>query len=407
MIAVLFFLLCTLLCLWLLRREGLLKNTYYILTAVLALAVAFSLRYLALDHATLDYENFLTRWVDFYRLNGGFSALDRSVGNYNLPYLYFMALFSYTSYPDLYLIKFLSILFDILLAWAVMALCGCFTRSAPRRLAAFLLTLLLPTVILNGSYWGQCDSIYVSLALLSILYALRGRSRLSLVFITLSFAFKLQAVFFMPVFGALLWRGRVRWRDLWIVPLTYFLAVLPAVLAGRPLLDTITLYFNQTGSVGSGLNYNSPSLYAFYRGGGNETALARLGIGAAFVFCGVLLLWLCTSRKAPDDRQLLAAFLLTAICIPLLLPHMHDRYFFGADVLSLAAALSIVPLAPLPFLCSFASLLGYHAYLRMRYLLLMHNGTVALLAAVALLLGWMLRHQYGKTGISPPGEDFS
>ena len=45
-----------------------------------------------------------------------------------------------------------------------------------------------------------------------------------------------------------------------VFPAVYVLLMLPAVIAGRPLLDTITLYFDQMGSVGSGLNYNSPSV---------------------------------------------------------------------------------------------------------------------------------------------------
>ena len=36
-------------------------------------------------------------------------------------------------------------------------------------------------------------------------------------------------------------------------------------------------------------------------------------------------------------------------------------------------------------LCEFASLLGYHAYLRMRYLLPMADGALALIAALVIL----------------------
>ena len=65
---------------------------------------------------------------------------------------------------------------------------------------------------------------------------------------------------------------------------------------------------------------------------------------------------------------------------------MHDRYFFGADVLSFAVAFVIPELLPVPILCSFASLLGYHAYLRGRYLMPMSWGAVALILAIIWLL---------------------
>ncbi len=373
-------------CLFLLRREGLLRDGMSVSFAAAALLLAFALRYFALPYETLDYQNFLTRWVDHFRRSGGFSALRDPVGNYNVPYLYFLAAFSYTDYSDLYLIKYLSIAFDVLLAWAVMKLCSLVNGKRLARLWAFLGTLLLPTVVLNGSLWGQCDSIYVALALTAIYCALSGRPRLSLLFMALSFSFKLQAVFFMPVFFVLFVSGRIRWRDIWIFPASYFAAVLPAVLAGRPVPSTLTLYLDQAGSVGSGLNYNSPSIFSFYRGGGDEALLSKLGVGAAFLFCVLLLAALWVGRQGKNDRVLLCAFTLTAICVPLLLPHMHDRYFFGADVLSFALAFLGVELLPLPFLCSFASLLGYHAYLKMRYLLPMRTGAAALLFAALLIL---------------------
>ena len=77
---------------------------------------------------------------------------------------------------------------------------------------------------------------------------------------------------------------------------------------------------------------------------------------------------------------------------------MHDRYFFLADVLSAALAIVCPPLLAVPFLVSFASLLGYHAYLRMRYLFPMSYGAAALSAAIALLAVWLLIRLYRKTG---------
>ena len=52
-----------------------------LLCAALLTAAAFAARYLALDYVTLDYRDFLSKWVDYFRNNGGFRALDQSVGN--------------------------------------------------------------------------------------------------------------------------------------------------------------------------------------------------------------------------------------------------------------------------------------------------------------------------------------
>ncbi|MEF9971365.1 MAG: conjugal transfer protein TraL, partial [Oscillospiraceae bacterium] len=263
--------------------EGLLKNSRNLLIAILALALAFAARAWFLDYASGDYDTFLVHWVDYYRTNGGFAGLANSLGNYNIPYLYFLALFSYLPINDLYLIKLLSIAFDIILAFSMMKLTGVFTRSVTKRLAAFLITLLLPTVVLNGAMWGQCDSIYVAFALLSLWLVLSDRPKLSMVFMALSFGFKLQAIFLMPVFLVMLFAKKIKFRQLFVFPLAYIALILPAVLLGRPFMDAITLYFNQAGSIGSYLNYNSPSIFAFFQNGDN-TALSAAFIALALLF---------------------------------------------------------------------------------------------------------------------------
>ena len=89
-------------------------------------------------------------------------------------------------------------------------------------------------------------------------------------------------------------------------------------------------------------------------------------------------------------HTLAALLLLMAVGIPFLLPHMHDRYFFPADVLSVVFAFACpICFAAAP-LTQFASLLGYHAYLKMRYLLYMNHGARALIAVLALTFSFLL-----------------
>ena len=231
--------------------EGIANTPKRIIICAALLGLAMLLRGLAFDYRTGDYNDFLSHWANFYRINGGFSALNASVGNYNLPYLYFLALFSYIDVPDLYLIKLLSVFFDVILAWGIARLVYTFTNRRSTVMAAFLVTLFLPTVYLNGALWGQCDSIYTAFAVWSIVFALNDRPILSVVSIALSFAFKLQAVFIMPVFLIFLFAKKMKWYHLAAFPVTYAVTTLPAVIAGRPFKDAILLYFNQAETVGS------------------------------------------------------------------------------------------------------------------------------------------------------------
>ena len=382
------FLLCAeaLFALFLLYRSGNVKTPSGWAVCVLLLVPAFVARALVFDYETLDYQDFLTLWVDFFRNNGGFAALDTPVGNYNIPYLYFMALFSYSGIRDLYLIKLLSVFFDVALAYGSMMLLGKFVRSSARRLACFFTVLFLPTVYLNGSVWAQCDSIYAALAVLSIYLALDEKPVRAMIFIALSFGFKLQAVFVMPVFAVLLIAGKVKLRHFLVFPITYVLLVLPAVIAGRPFLDTLTLYLGQTGSIGDALNYNSSSLFAILDRVQNTDLASRLAILAAFLFMLAVIAAAFFLRGRLTNRAILGAAVLFAIGIPLLLPHMHDRYFFAADILSLIMAFAAFEYSPAALLVQFGSLLGYHAYLKMRFLLPMRYGAWAMLTALGIAL---------------------
>ena len=377
--------------LYLLRYDGRLKSLPAAAASAVLLCAAFYLRAKAIDYVTLDYVNFLSHWVDFFREHGGVLALRYSIGNYNIPYLYFLAGFSYLNYPDLYLIKYLSVFFEVLAAFYAMRLVGLSRKSDALCLACFFTVLFLPTVVLNGSLWGQCDVIYAALALMAIYYALKGRPVYSMVLFALSFAFKLQAVFILPVAVVLWIRRDYRWYHFPVFPLTYIISVLPAVLLGRPFWETITLYFGQTGSIGDGLNYNSSSIFSFWDGYflpkiADTSRASRLGVLGAFAaMVLVLAVFFLLRKRAVGVHPVFLAAALLSVVIPYLLPHMHDRYFFMADLMTLVLAFSLPQLAVVPLLVQFASLLGYHAYLKMRYLLMMRYGGFALAMVIVVL----------------------
>ena len=370
----------------LLRRSGCLKSRGAWLVCALLLLAAFAARAYVFDYETLDYQNFLTKWVDYFRANGHFLALRYSVGNYNIPYLYFLAFFSLLPIRDLYLIKLLSTFFDVLLAWSSMLLLGRFTKKNAVLLGCFFTVLCLPTVFLNSAVWAQCDSSYAALLVLALYLALDDRPVASMIFAALAFGFKLQAVFVLPVFAVLWMAGKFNWRHFLVFPAAYVQLVLPAVLLGRPFWETVTLYFSQTGSIGDALNYNSSSIFAIFWRVSDPARASKLGIAAAFAYMLLVLLVCYVNRKRLSDRAILAAAVLFAVGIPFLLPHMHDRYFFCADILTLVLAFVCWPCSPAAVLCQFASLLGYHAYLKMRFLMPMRYGAAALIAVLAIAI---------------------
>lgn len=352
---------------------------------LLVLGAAVVVRVMSLEHATGDYNDFLAPWTAFFRENGGFLGLKESVGNYNVPYLYFLAAFSYLPVPDLYLIKLLSIFFDLLLAYAGLRLARQVFGRDGACAAAFSLLLLLPTVVLNGGLWGQCDSIYTALVLLSLADALEDRPGRSVVWLGVAFSFKLQAVFLIPLWCVLWYSRRVKFRHLCLFPVSYFVTILPALLLGKPLMDILGVYWDQTGQYNEYLTLNAPSVYALipYGKAVDVAFWSKLGVLAAFLLVLGLLVWLFFFRARLTADHILTAGLILAIGVPLLLPHMHERYFMLAETLSVVWCLGAPRRIPAAAAVQVAALGGYHAYLVLRYAFPMAWGAWLLIAALA------------------------
>ena len=114
-----------------------------------------------------------------------------------------------------------------------------------------------------------------------------------------------------------------------------------------------------------------------------DTALwSKAGILAAFLLVLGVLGWLLPRRRRLGNEAVMAAAVVFAVGVPLLLPHMHERYFFLADTLTLCWACTRRRYLPLAVLTQIASLGGYHAYLVLRYAFPMGLGALMLLAVL-------------------------
>lgn len=389
-----------------LRREGCRLDT--LLVMLLPVGAAMLVRALCLDHVSLDYTNFLSGWYQYFKTNGGFAAIAGSVGDYNMPYLYFMAAISYLDVPDLYLIKLFSILWDVGLAWGCLRL----TRSLVRErqgskapLIAFGAALLLPTVVLNGAYWGQCDAIYGALCVHAAALALEEKGTASTALMGVAFSFKLQSIFVLPLWGVLWLAGRVKFRQLWAFPLAYLAAIAPAMALGKPLSDILGIYLQQMGEYPR-LTLNAPSVYQLipYKMPLDESLAARLGILAAGALVLALLglgFWL---RGRLDQNTAMTVAVILCVGVPFLLPHMHERYFFLADVFTLCWACANVRRVPAAALACGSSLASYCVYLRLKYNCVLRFGALtfvmplealAMLAALVFALA-VLARQIGE-----------
>lgn len=276
-----------------------------------------------------DSTIYLLPWMEEFRNNGA-AALGGEFSNYNFPYLLLMYVSSLLPIEPLFAIKLVSLLGDCLLAISTGLIFQRFRSSRLHSLTAALLVLFLPTVLINASMWGQCDAFYTAFLLLSLQSLLHNDGRGAWLWWATAIAFKLQAVFFLPALIAISLRNRLGVRCPAMAAGLWLLLSIPPVLFGRSWLSTLSVYINQTQEYR--LVAGAANIYTWF-----PTATAQQGRIPAIVICGVGLMVAAVGYwRGPDseDRRVLLAITVVALC-PLLLPQMHDRYFFAAEVMSL------------------------------------------------------------------------
>ncbi|GAA2016259.1 DUF2029 domain-containing protein [Nakamurella flavida] len=375
-----------------------------VLAAVaVVLVAAFGLRWLFRDQVNSDLTVFVRPW--YARVStGGFAALTGEYANYNPPYLYLLSLVSRLGLPDLIAIKLLSGLFDVLLAAFAGLLVGLVRPRSWWPVAAFTVVMFAPTVVVNSAVWGQCDAIYASFCLGSLYLALRGRPWWAAVLFGVAFSFKLQAVFFLPALGMVLILTRQKVYALAASVVTFAALLVPAWLAGRGWSSLLSVYPTQisgggtggagtaggmrsggmgtggtgpltggagtggtgTGNTGTpptgggarnpggtggfggggtttasgtgGLSKNAPTVFQWL---GSSSAEKYLGLAAAALLAAGLGLLAWVRRARIDLAGMLLLSTAIVIAVPFLLPEMHERYFYLADVLSIVAAFTV------------------------------------------------------------------
>ena len=381
-------------------------SVFYPLCVVLA-ASALLLRWLALPFQSHDMQDFLLLWYDYIVTHGRFAALSDNFYNYTPPYIYMMTAVSYLDgvIARVTLIKSISILFDGMSAVLIFRIVSLIGKDRRYAVLAALLYLNLPTLLLNSAVWGQCDVIYTTFLLAFAYYIIRRCPFQAILMYAVALSLKIQAIFLAPFLVYLLLSGGIPWAAVIFPPMIYALLMLPAALAGRSWISLVTVYLGQAGFMHS-LSAHAPNIYMFFQDYLSEKARSLVAYGG-LALAGLASLVVLAShfRLRPPLPQL---FVIVAVILwlglePSLLPRMHDRYFFPADVFAFLFAC----LAPrawwIAVLFQIGSALAYAPYLAssvpgwpidMTYVT--HIGAVAMIAAMIGVI-WFYRPYIAKS----------
>ena len=315
-----------------------------IIIAFIVITIAALLaRYPMLKVESWDWFLYLRPWFEKLQAGGGFPAIKDYTGDYNAPYVTILALLTYLPFGALKLIKLVSIAGDFLLAISavllVRELVSDRTKKAFVCLITYALVLFLPTVILNSSAWGQCDAIYTSFVLLALRQLIREKYPSSFIFLGIAFAFKLQAVFILPVFIILYFSKKQFsiFNFLWIPAMNVVLSLPAIIFGGWPVEKLITSYIGQANAQAE-LLYHFPSIFNFIPFS-DASAVSAWGVLATVVIIGLTLVYILHIKVRWTKEQIMLLAFWCIITMAFFLPRMHERYLFSAEVIGLLIAI--------------------------------------------------------------------
>lgn len=316
-----------------------------------------------LPHTSRDMWLYLERWYNYFAEHGGFKAVGDDVGDYTPMYYYYIAFLTYfkSSSPQFGL-KILSIVFDFITAIYAMRIVELKEKDTHLPLIAFAAVFCLPTVVLNSAEWGQCDVIYSCFLVMCLYYLMKGSDRTAMIMFGISLSFKLQAIFFAPLIGILLFKKKIKPLNLLWIPAVYVISIIPATIAGGDFLRLLTVYFRQSGQY-EDLCMSLPNLWALWEEVEN-TELAKAGIFFAGACVVTVMYYYITRRELKITRNTMVALaMISAFIVPFVLPHMHERYFYLSEVMFVIFAFYYRKRLWLIFTSQFCSVQALSGYL--------------------------------------------
>lgn len=340
-------------------RDSVLPASGLVVAAVAVRAALFPIE-------SNDLTGFLQPWWNEIKAHGHLASLHNGFSNYAPAYLYLLALISYLPISARVAIKALSLGFEGVQAAAFVSLAALTSKGRTRlgRLLALALALFAPSVILNGAAWAQCDVIHTAFVLLALRAALADRWWRAAALAGVALSFKLQATFFLPALVLMLAKAPVPRRKLlalFMVPLVFLASLVPAWCAGRPARELLMIYVQQTGSY-MDLTLAAPSIYQWLPGAPAAPLRAAGIVMTGAVLAAALFLVRQSSKGWTSRERVLTALATTLVC-PFLLPSMHERYFYTADVLSMLLPFWLPSRWWVPLAIGTASTLCYGNYL--------------------------------------------
>ncbi len=331
---------------------------YLAAMTLIGLAIRMILRVVT----TVDWEMYWDPWISDLK-EMGFSYLATDRYDYAPSFVYILWIISKLPVNPMTCYKAIHITMDFVAAAVMGKIVMQITGSKGKSFCTYGLMLLVPTIWANSALWAQCDIIFMTFILLCFYELFRERPCAAMFFYGLAFAFKLQTLFIFP-FLVILWvNKKLKIQHFLWIPCLYFLSIIPAWIAGRPLVDLINIYMAQGAQDVWSLSIKWANIYQII---GNKYFLLEYADAGTWLILGILMcvmFAMAQKRYRITNEFILQTALFFAILCPYFLPHMHERYGCLADILAVLYAMLRPRRFYLPLVQILISFTCYMAYL--------------------------------------------
>ena len=309
-----------------------------------------------------DWTTWWELWfAELYK--GGFKALGEGWYDYAPPFVYLLWIISVLPINSMTGFKLMMSCFDFAAAIVAALIIYEITKNRTKALITYAIFFLSPVFIVNSTLWAQCDMLVMFWVLWCTYFFVKNRPSLAMFFFGVAFAFKLQPLWLAPMLVILWVNKKVDLKHFLWLPVCYFIGIIPAWIAGRPLGELLTIYISQTEAEGWSLALKYSNLYYLIGETGFIEEYHTAGVLLSLAVFIIVLYYIGRKKLKINAEFILLLGGFVGLLAPFFLPQMHERYSFFAEAFLILYALLKPKKFYLPVFQSLTSFMGYSIFI--------------------------------------------